>query len=314
MKKYNCDNCSIHTNSKQTYERHLLSIRHKEIKESNLFAHSCNICNKRFKCRTGRWHHVKKCIKQPEQIEQPEQPEVNIEELTEKVDKMTNLLVEIKENQQPTTAITQNNQNNNNNNFNVNLFLNEHCTNATNFIDMINGIQLDTEYHEYITSADYVDSIVRMIKTELDKLPVVDRPIHCIRNEDENQQILHIRHNNKWNKETELEWTQQIHNYYIDDDEEPTEENKKIIFYALKQMEDNIIEQIQKLYQHTGKLIATKREYKTEMGYVPNKMRIIKCLIEHVNISREELNKIIDDAYMQLQIQMSTSIDHSNAK
>ena len=79
-------------------------------------------------------------------------------------------------------------------------------------------------------------------------------------------------------------------------------------------MEDNIIEQIQKLYQHTGKLIATKREYKTEMDYVPNKMRIIKCLIEHVNISREELNKIIDDAYMQLQIQMSTSIDHSNAK
>jgi len=321
MKKYNCDNCNIHTNSKQTYERHLLSIRHKEINESTIFVHSCNICNKRFKGRTGRWYHSKKCLKQQEQTEETEQTAlveqnelINEDDVKEQLNKMTNLLVEIKENQQPTTAITQNNQNNNNNNFNVNLFLNEHCTNATNFIDMINGIQLDTEYHEYITSADYVDSIVRMIKTELDKLPVVDRPIHCIRNEDENQQILHIRHNNKWNKETELEWTQQIHNYYIDDDEEPTEENKKIIFYALKQMEDNIIEQIQKLYQHTGKLIATKREYKTEMDYVPNKMRIIKCLIEHVNISREELNKIIDDAYLQLQLQMSTPIDHSNVK
>ena len=292
--KYNCDTCGIHTNSKQIYSRHITRIRHIQMQNTssiNDFKFICENCKKRFKGQPGLWHHSKKCKKQPE---------VNIEELTEKVDKMTNLLVEIKENQQPTTAITQNNQNNNNNNYNVNLFLNEHCTNATNFIDMINGIQLDTEYHEYITSADYVDSIVRMIKTELDKLPVVDRPIHCIRNEDENQQILHIRHNNKWNKETELEWTQQIHNYYIDDDEEPTEENKKIIFYALKQMEDNIIEQIQKLYQHTGKLIATKREYKTEMGYVPNKMRIIKCLIEHVNIGKDELQIIIEEAYKQL--------------
>jgi hypothetical protein len=165
---------------------------------------------------------------------------------------------------------------------------------------MINGIQLDTEYHEYISSADYVDSIVRLIKSELDKLPIIERPIHCIKNEDENQQILHIRHNNTWSKETELEWTQQIHNYYIDDEDEPADENKKIIFYAIKQMEDNIIEQIQKLYEHTGKLASTTREYKCEMNYVPNKMRIIKCLIEHVNLDRDEILRIIDEAYKQL--------------
>jgi tetrahydromethanopterin S-methyltransferase subunit B len=296
--KYNCDNCSLHTNSKQSYDRHLLSKRHKEIHESNIFIYPCKICKKLFKARVGRWHHSKKCVKPQE---------IDIIDLTEKVDKMTNILVDIKENQQPTTAITNNNNNNqNNHNYNVNLFLNEHCTNAKNFIDVINGIQLDTEYHEYISSADYVSTIVRLIKTELEKLPISERPIHCIKNEDEHQQILHIRDNNRWKKETELEWTQQIHNYYIDDhDEEPTEEDKKIIFYALKRMEDNIIEQIQRLYQHTKKLIPTMREYKTEMNYIPNKMRIIKCLLEQVNISRDELNKIIDEACAQLQEQIA---------
>jgi len=291
--KYNCDNCGIHTNSKQIYNRHILRNRHIQMQQLDIFTFVCDICKKRFKGQPGLWHHSKKCKKQPE---------INVEELTEKVDKITDLLVDIKTNQQPTTAITQNNQNNNN--FNVNLYLNENCTNVKNFIDMINDIQLDTEYHDYISSSDYVNSIVRMIKTELDKLPPIERPIQCIKNEDENQQILHIRHNNKWKKETELEWTQQIHNYYIDDEDEPQEEDKKVIFYALKQMEDNIIEQIQKLYQHTGNLTSTKREYKCEMDYVPNKMRIIKCLLEHVNMDKNELKNLIEEAYKQLRKQI----------
>jgi hypothetical protein len=128
--KYNCDNCSLHTNSKQSYDRHLLSKRHKEIHESNTFIYPCNTCKKLFKARVGRWHHSRKCIKPPE----PEpQPEINIADLTQKVDNITNMLVDIKENQQPTTAITNNQQNNQN--YNVNLFLNEHCNNGKNFIE-----------------------------------------------------------------------------------------------------------------------------------------------------------------------------------
>jgi hypothetical protein len=65
-------------------------------------------------------------------------------------------------------------------------------------------------------------------------------------------------------------------------------------------MEDNIIEQIQKLYQHTGKLTDKKREYKCEMNYVPNKMRIIKFLLEHVKMDKNELTNLIEEAYKQL--------------
>jgi len=290
--KYNCNNCAIHTNLTQTYTRHLQSKRHKEQMESDEYVFSCEKCNKKFKCNSGRWRHSIKCKKQPE---------INVEELTEKVDKITDLLVDIKTNQQPTTAITQNNQNNNN--FNVNLYLNENCTNVKNFIDMINDIQLDTEYHDYISSSDYVNTIVRMIKTELDKLPPIERPIQCIKNEDEHQQILHIRHNNKWKKETELEWTQQIHNYYIDDGDEAPEDQEKIIFVGLKKMEDNIIEQIRKLYGNTYTCSDKQREYKYEMSHIPNKIRIIKCLLEYVNIDKDELLKILEVAYNEVKQQ-----------
>ena len=295
--KYNCDKCTIHTNSKQTYDRHLLSKRHKDIHELNTFIYPCKTCNKLFRARVGRWHHSRKCTKMQETVTEPETDIINITEkidnMSEKVNSITTLLVDFKENHKSTTSITNNTQQNNHN-FNVNLFLNEHCNKAKNFIDMINGIQLDTEYHEYISSADYVSTIVRLIKTELEKLPIIERPIHCIKNEDDHQQILHIRHENQWKKETELEWTQQIHNYYINDEDEPSEEDRKVIFYALKKMEDNIIEQIQILYQNTKKLKPTMREYKTEMGYVPNKMRIIKCLLEQVNISRDELTLYLE--------------------
>lgn len=293
--KYNCDNCGIHTDSKQIYNRHILRKRHIQMQEIDKFTFVCDNCKKRFKGQPGLWHHSKKCKKHIQ---------INIEELTEKVDKITDLLVDLKDNQQPTnTLITQTHNNNNNlNNFNVNLFLNENVTQARNLMDMINDIQLDTEYHDYISSSDYVNTIVRMIKSELDKLPILERPIQCIKNEDENQQIIHVRHNNKWNKETELEWTQQIHNYYIDDDDEPEEDDRKIIFYAIKKIEDNIIEQIEKLYRHTGKLLEKQREYKYEMDYVPNKMRIIKSLIEHINFERDEIIRIIDEAYKQIEL------------
>lgn len=295
MFKYNCVSCSIHTNNKQTYDRHILSIRHKETNQENTpYMHLCDRCNKKYKSNVGLWKHSMKCF------EKISHDTSSINDLKETITELKTMIIDLKDTRQPINTMITNNNNNNNNNFNVNLFLNENCTGAKNFIDMINGIKLDTEYHEYISSADYVDSIVRMIKSEMDKLPIIERPIHCIKNEDENQQILHIRHNNKWNKETELEWTQQIHNYYIDDEDEPSEENKKIIFYAIKQMEDNVIEQIHKLYEHTGKMSATTREYKSEMSYVPNKMRIIKCLIEHVNLDREEILRIIDEAYKQL--------------
>jgi len=307
--KYNCAVCSVHTNNKQTYNRHISSSRHKDaIQDNILYSHICNKCNKKYKSNVGLWKHSTKCII----IVPATNDNTAIQELKESITELKTIIFDMKDKPVQVNNIITNNNNNqqNNNNFNVNLFLNENLTKAKNFIDMINCIQLDTNYNEYISSADYIDSIVRMIKSELDKLPILERPIHCIKNEDENQQIIHIRHNNQWNKETELEWTQQIHNYYIDDDDEPMDENKKIIFYGIKQMEDNIINQIQRLYQHKSKLVATTREYKCEMNHVPNKIQIIKTLIEHINLDRSEILRMINEAYCTTEAQPDVVVEN----
>ena len=285
---YTCDTCTYSTNLKKNYNIHMKSKRHEYIKENiEKYIYSCEICTKKFKCNSGMWRHSSKCVKPPELIDATE--------FKEQLNKISECLVDIKSNQVPTT----NNNNITHNQQNINLFLNENCKNAKNFIDMINNIQLDTVYHDKISSPDYVATIFRMIKTEMDKIPIVERPIQCIKNEDALQEILHIRHDNEWRKETELEWTAQINNYYIDDETIP-EEDCKIIFKGIKQMEDNIIEQIKKLYENTSKVIEKTREYKYEMDYVPNKMRIIKCLLEYIHMDRNELNRLIDEAYKQI--------------
>jgi len=306
--KYNCEKCVYSTNVKQLYNNHLQSKRHIAQAESAILVFSCKNCKKRFKCHSGLWRHTAKCIK-PEIINTEEnQPDGTViqfkdsnEELKSEMKDIKKLLVKLTKNPKPNNTIINNNNIQNNQNYNVNMMLNQNFTQAKNFMEMIDGIQLASDYNEYISSEDYVNNIVNLIKNEMDKLPISQRPLQCIKNEDDNQHILHVRHNNKWNKETELEWTQQIHNYYIDDDDEPDDENKKIIFYAVKQLEENIIAKIQRLYRNTAKLVATNREYKGEMNHVPNKMRIIRLLIEHVNIDRGQLTTLIEEAWDHIQ-------------
>jgi hypothetical protein len=57
-------------------------------------------------------------------------------------------------------------------------------------------------FREYTWIHDYVSHVFQLIKNEIDKMPIDERPIHCIKNEDERQKILHIRHDNKWETET----------------------------------------------------------------------------------------------------------------
>jgi hypothetical protein len=286
--KYNCEYCVFHTNMKQNYNSHLLSKRHISMLEpNNTFIFSCEKCSKKFKGQSGLWRHSKVCFVKPIATVVETVVSEQVEMLTEKIDKLSNMVIELKSNHQP-TSIT----NNQHNTFNVNLFLNENATQAKNFIDMIQNISVKGPYPEQISSANYVSSVVKMITNEIDKLPIDERPIHCIKNEDENQKILHIRHDDKWKKEVEIDWTSQIHNYFHDTGEEPSPEEEKIIFNGIKQLEENIKTEIEKLNN-----VSTKYEYNSELGHPPNRVNIIKCLLDYVNIEKDQLLKIVENAY-----------------
>lgn len=279
--KFSCKECMFNSNSLQTYNRHLLTNKHNDhIINKKFFIHTCIKCDKTFKCQSGLWKHSSKC----------EFVKVDIfeNEIKETMNEIKIMMEDIKTNY-PVSNITNNN---NNNNLNVNLILNENFTKGINFLDMIKNMEVDKEYQPTISSENYVIKVFQMLKNELEKIPVNERPIQCIKNEDDHQQILHIRHENKWNKETELEWTQQIHNYYIDDGDEPSPEEEKIIFNGLKKLEENIVIEISKLYGD-----KTQRDYSYEIDHPPNKVRIIKCLLEYINIDKEKLLRIIEKAY-----------------
>ena len=303
--KFSCTNCSFQTNTKQRYIRHLNTAKHKAKMENCENCEDVYICNclKKYKSHVGLWKHKQKCV--ANQNIAAATPDTST--IDQKMDELKTLIIELKDTQKPVTNNIQHNNNNNilnnNNNININLILNEKFTNAKNFIDMICDMKLDEEYHDNISSLDYVDTVFKMIKREMEKLPFTERPIQCIKDEDDHQKILHIRHENEWHKETELEWTQQIHNFYIDDGDEVSPDQEKIIFVGLKKMEDNIIEQIRRMYSHSYKCKDKEREYKYEMDHMPNKIRIIKCLLEYINVGKDELMQIIESAYNEVKHQ-----------
>jgi hypothetical protein len=179
----------------------------------------------------------------------------------------------------------------NNTKININLYLNENCNNAPNFIDTMKNLNIGENYKENILKNGYVNTICDIIKEQLSKLPIDELPIHCVKNEDEFQHIMHIRHENKWVKETELHWTNKIYKYYLNDynsDDGQSEDDKQIIFQCLKQMEENIMIQIRNKY---GNTFCDRGDIR----YAPNQIKIIKCLLECVKLEKIFYIKIIEN-------------------
>ena len=297
MSKYVCSHCVFSSNIKSRYDIHILTKKHKmHVDSAHLYTHVCKNCNKKFRGQSGLCMHKSKCKVIPEPT-----PNISTQSIKDAVKECMNefkddIKHEIIANKQPTNIT-----NNQHNTFNVNLFLNENATQAKNFIDMIQNISVKGPYPEQISSENYVSSVVKLITNEIDKLPIDERPIHCIKNEDENQKILHIRHDDTWKKEIELDWTSQIHNYFHDTGEEPSPEEEKIIFNGIKQLEENIKTEIEKLNN-----VLTKREYKSELGHPPNRVNIIKCLLDYVNIEKDQLLQIVEKAYKKRNTQINT--------
>jgi len=250
-----------------------------------MFTHGCDICNRKFKGQSGLYQHKIKCAIKHEQSKSLLTPEQS-QEILESVNELKLMISDIKTSHKPASTNVINNQNN------INIILNEKFNCAKNFIDMVNGIQLLPVYPPTITSEDYVNTIVGMLKEAIDQYPITERPIQCIKDEDENQKILHIRHQNEWHKEKEIDWTTQIHNSSLGEDDAPTESEEKIIFHAIKNMEKHLLNKIGILYGREA-----QRDYSYEVGHPSNKIRIIKYILEYINIEREELMKIIEETY-----------------
>ena len=98
------------------------------------------------------------------------------------------------------SVIHNNTNNSHNKTFNLNFFLNETCKNALNITEFVSSIKPTLEELEYTGRQGYVAGISNIILKKLNSLEEYIRPIHCC---DLKREVLYIKDNNHWTKETE---------------------------------------------------------------------------------------------------------------
>lgn len=215
-----CEICDYKTSRKSSFDKHLLSAKHKwkqmETKSCAKIEETfkCNNCNKIYKTRNGLWKHKKKCFEKEETIIE----EKNIATQDNVLNKMASIIEnqgkmledqnklledQNKTNKILTDAITEgricNNITNNDNNFNMNIFLNEQCKDAIPLMEFVNNLKFTIEdLNKCGKEGGFVNRITDLFTRGLNKLDVRQRPIHC---SDIKRETLYIKNNDKWIKD-----------------------------------------------------------------------------------------------------------------
>jgi hypothetical protein len=218
--KFNCETCGFICSKKSNYNKHLTTLKHKNL--TNLLTNStekvikkreniCLLCNKEYKSREGLWYHKKKCdyVKPIE----PEKKENPLEMAF-----LTNLVMEVVKNnaelskqnhelqKQVLEVCTKNNgtyishNNSHNKTFNLQVFLNEKCKDAMNIMDFVNSMTLELSDLEDVGTLGYVEGISNIIIRKLGELDIYKRPIHC---SDGKREIMYVKDDNVWEKEND---------------------------------------------------------------------------------------------------------------
>jgi hypothetical protein len=116
---------------------------------------------------------------------------------------LTNQIIELSKSSSSSNSInngTINSTNNSHNRFNLNVFLNETCKDALNMSEFIDSLQITVNDLEETGRLGYASGISRIFINGLKNLEENFRPIHC---SDLKREILYIKNNNEWVKDTE---------------------------------------------------------------------------------------------------------------
>jgi hypothetical protein len=149
--------------------------------------------------------HKKSCNKSNNSLNEPDKLVNTILELVKENQQFKNMLIEqhnhiLKISEKPTiTNCNNNNNNSNNKNFNLNFFLNEQCKNAINLSEFVENVKLQLSDLENVADMGYVNGVTQIFMNGLKDMDIYTRPLHCT---DIKREILHIRENDAWIKDT----------------------------------------------------------------------------------------------------------------
>jgi len=209
-----CEKCNFVCSKQSSIERHYLTLKHQNtykylhpalLGAENVF--SC-LCGAEYKHRQSLYHHKKKCnVADTENTVMVQDTSSNdIQTLTclvmDVVRQNQELTKQIIELSKTSTSIMTNCHNNtntiNNNKFNLNVFLNEKCKDALNISEFVNSLQLQIQDLENTGEYGFAEGISRVFMRGLKELDIYKRPIHC---SDLKREIIHVKSDNKWEKE-----------------------------------------------------------------------------------------------------------------
>ena len=214
-----CKLCHFKTCKKNNYNRHLQTLKHKNLSNSDTIVTNSDkneqkeqkepinifecICGKKYKYRQGLSHHKSKCMfKDKESITQNLSQEFVLDVIKKQQDQITELTNTIKNMAPLINSNITNNTQNNNQKFNINVFLNEQCKDAINMSDFIKSLHITIEQLDFTNKNGLADGLSKSIIENMNKLSIYERPMHCT---DVKRETLYIKDNDNWSKDKSKE-------------------------------------------------------------------------------------------------------------
>ena len=230
---FHCKNCDYFTNKKSQYIRHISTLKHKRLtntdqiltdlsSNSSSAKYICN-CGKNYKHKQSLFNHKKKCnfmSKDTTELIIKEHEDGNIDykqmflTLMNDNKEMRNIIIKQQEQMNEILPKIGNNNNNNNTNiqnnkFNIKLFLNEQCKDAINISDFIKSLHITIEQLDFTNKKGLADGLSKSIIENMNKLSIYKRPMHCT---DTKRETLYIKDDDNWSKDINKEKIKRVIN------------------------------------------------------------------------------------------------------
>lgn len=209
--KFSCSVCDYNTHHKHDFGRHLLTLKHKILTNTNKKPQKTQddksfkcVCGNSYKFASSLCYHKKTCMVTKES-EPPKTSDDNIVppksmvsnemimKLIEQNGKLQEQLVSLSKEKSIVNNIM-----NNTNNFNLNIFLNEKCKDALNISDFIQSLEITLDDLMYSKNKGLVEGITNVMIKGLRQLDIYKRPIHCT---DTKRETMYIKNCEKWEKD-----------------------------------------------------------------------------------------------------------------
>uniref|UniRef100_A0A6C0I7U5 C2H2-type domain-containing protein n=1 Tax=viral metagenome TaxID=1070528 RepID=A0A6C0I7U5_9ZZZZ len=231
---FECKSCDYICSKHSDYIKHTKTAKHakmeiKYIQNTKQNDYFCE-CGKQYSYHSGLWKHKKTCdgvatkspiceknyidnheptnneiieILKVQMVENQELRNFMMEQQKQMMEQMMEQqkqMIDLASKSSVTNTINSNSNCNNNNTFNLQVFLNEKCKDALNINEFVDSIKIQISDLENFAHVDYPDGISKIFVKNLNNVDTYLRPIHC---SDLKREVLYIKNNNEWVKETD---------------------------------------------------------------------------------------------------------------